>query len=312
MQATRSLEPVADREREFGDVLEMLGTARVNVEESIHALTRIGDELEADPERLDAVDRRLGRTMELARKHRREPEALPELRKELRQRLERIDGAAEARDAAVGKLEEARQAWLDAARALHEERRRVADRLVGDVGRALADLGMEQARLEFMLEFDEQADVASHGADRVDILFSANPGQPPRSLKRVASGGELSRLSLAMIIASAEPAAGLVRIFDEIDAGVGGETAHKVGEFLHRAGEGGQAFCVTHLAQVAARADQQFRVIKRADGNRTRVTVERLDEAARIAELARMLGSATGETSRKHAEALLSGSSRPG
>ncbi|NKI34814.1 DNA repair protein RecN [Wenzhouxiangella sp. XN79A] len=307
VRAIRSLEPLADREPGFGEVLEMLGTARVNLEESVRALSRMHDDLEADPERLDAVDRRLGRAMELARKHRTEPEALPELRRQLRARLERIDGAAEAREAAERALAQARSAWLAAARALHDDRRKVAATLIEAVGEALAALGMDTARLEFELAFDEDAEVSRHGADAVEILFSANPGQPPRSLKRVASGGELSRLSLAMIIAAAEPAAGLVRIFDEIDAGVGGETAHKVGEFLHRAGEGGQAFCVTHLAQVAARADRQFRVLKRAEDGRTRVTVESLDRDARIAELARMLGSTTGRTSRRHAEALLAG-----
>jgi DNA repair protein RecN (Recombination protein N) len=307
VRAIRALQPVADRDAAFGEILEMLGTARVNLEESTRALARATDDLEADPERLDAVDRRLGRAMDLARKHRREPEELPELRRQLRARLERIDGVAEAREAAERDLTRARTAWEEAARTLHDHRRTIADQRTAAVGEALAALGMETARLEFDIEFDERADVAEHGADRVEILFSANPGQPPRSLKRVASGGELSRLSLAMIIASAEPAAGLVRIFDEIDAGVGGETAHRVGEFLHRAGDGGQAFCVTHLAQVAARAQRQYRVLKRAEDGETRVTVEALDGEARIAELARMLGSTTGETSRRHAEALLAG-----
>ena len=307
VRAIRALEPVADRDAAFTEILEMLGTARVNLEESTRALARATDDLEADPERLDAVDRRLGQALDLARKHRRAPEDLPALRRELRARLERIDGAAEAREAAAQALDRARSAWLDAARELHDHRRTLAGQRAATVGEALAALGMETARLEFAIEFDEAAEVAEHGADRIEILFSANPGQPPRSLKRVASGGELSRLSLAMIIASAEPAAGLVRIFDEIDAGVGGETAHKVGEFLQRAGEGGQAFCVTHLAQVAARAQRQFRVLKRTEGGETRVTVEPLDGETRVAELARMLGSTTGETSRRHAEALLAG-----
>lgn len=307
VRAIRALEPVADRDTAFTEILEMLGTARVNLEESTRALARTTDDLEADPERLDTVDRRLGQAMDLARKHRREPEDLPELRHELRARLERIDGAAEAREAAAQALDRARSDWLDAARDLHDHRRTLADQRTATVGEALAALGMETGRLEFAIEFDEAAEVAEHGADRIEILFSANPGQPPRSLKRVASGGELSRLSLAMIIASAEPAAGLVRIFDEIDAGVGGETAHKVGEFLQRAGEGGQSFCVTHLAQVAARARRQFRVLKRTEGGETRVTVEPLDGETRVAELARMLGSTTGETSRRHAEALLAG-----
>lgn len=306
-RARRAVEAVADRDPAFAEVLEMLGTARVHLEESSHGLARLGDELEADPERLDAVDRRLAKIMELARKHRCEPEALPALRIELRERLDRIEGAAEARAAAEQRVAQARSAWLDAARRLHDAREAAAGKHVGSVAEALAALGMDTARIVFELDFDDEATVSTHGADRVEILFSANPGQPPRPLKRVASGGELSRLSLAMIIASAEPARGVVRIFDEIDAGVGGETAHKVGEFLHRAGAGGQAFCVTHLAQVAARADRQYRVLKSATGDRTRVSIEALEGESRVSELARMLGSTQSETSRRHAETLLAG-----
>ncbi|MBY6203470.1 DNA repair protein RecN [Halomonas denitrificans] len=307
VRGIRAIDGVTDRDPAFAEAREMLATARVHLEESGRTLTRLAETLEADPERLDAVDRRLGRIMELARKHRCEPEALPALRGELRDRLERIDNAAEARERAEQTLRQRRAEWLDASRALHEARQSAANSIGEDVADALSALGMDTARIEFEIDFDEGAAVADHGADRVDFLFSANPGQPPRALKRVASGGELSRLSLAMIVASAEPARGVVRIFDEIDAGVGGETAHRVGEFLHRAGADGQAFCVTHLAQVAARADRQYRVVKQSADGRTRVRVDALDSEARVAELARMLGSTTGETSRRHAEALLEG-----
>ncbi|MEM1082428.1 MAG: DNA repair protein RecN, partial [Pseudomonadota bacterium] len=146
-----------------------------------------------------------------------------------------------------------------------------------------------------------------HGADRIEILFSANPGQSPKSLKKVASGGELSRLSLAMIIASADPNQTLTRIFDEIDAGIGGETAHKVGEFLHQTGQQGQSLCVTHLAQVAARADFQLKVEKRAKTSKTLVDIVALSAEDRVAELARMLGSGQSDISRQHALALLRG-----
>ncbi len=309
VRGIRAIDAVTDRDPAFAEAREMLATARVHLEESARTLNRLAESLEADPDRLDAVDRRLGRIMELARKHRCEPESLPPLRTELRDRLERIEGAAEAREQAERALRKRRSEWLDASRALHEARRAAAESIAGDVADALSALGMDTARIEFEIDFDDDDDaaVAEHGADAIELLFTANPGQPPRPLKRVASGGELSRLSLAMIVASAEPARGVVRIFDEIDAGVGGETAHRVGEFLHRAGAGGQAFCVTHLAQVAARADQQYRVIKQSGDSRTRVQVEPLDSKARVAELARMLGSTTGETSRRHAEALLEG-----
>ena len=139
----------------------------------------------------------------------------------------------------------------------------------------------------------------------MEMLFSANPGQSPKPVKRVASGGELSRLSLALIIAAGEQARGRVRIFDEIDAGIGGETAHSVGRFLKQASAAGQAFCVTHLAQVAARADYQLQVDKKTAGRSTRIAIRNLDRDARVTELARMLGSTDSETGRRHAESLL-------
>lgn len=304
-QARRSLEPLGDREPGLAEILEMIGTAQVNLDEAAGELQRLSESLEHDPERLEHVEQRLSRAISLARKHRVSPEALPRVREELAGRIERMDQFQAEREAAEKSLSRADEAWRESARALHEARKRAATRISKKVADALSALGMVDARLEFEVEFNRDAPVSSAGADRVEILFSANPGQSPRPLKRVASGGELSRLSLAMIIGAAENAQGRVRIFDEIDAGVGGETAHAVGRFLKQASETGQAFCVTHLAQVAARADHQFRVVKQPDDAATHVRIERLDGDQRVVELARMLGSADSKTSRRHAESML-------
>jgi DNA repair protein RecN (Recombination protein N) len=268
-------------------------------------LHRLAESLESDPERLAQVDERLSRAHALARKHGVEPEALVRIRADLAERLAGREDFDSRRGALEDRLADAEQAWRERAEALHRARTSAAERLAARVMDALAELGMADAHLRFDVRADDDARVSAHGADRVEILFSANPGQSPRPLKQVASGGELSRLGLALIIAGGEGEPGRVRVFDEIDAGVGGETAHAVGRFLRQAAESGQAFCVTHLAQVAARADQQFRVIKRAEADATRVDVERLDRDARITELARMLGSADADTSRQHAEAML-------
>lgn len=308
-RAARALEPLADRASELAEVVEMVATARVNLDEAGRALNRLNDDLESDPRRLDEIDRRLARALELARKHHVEPEDLTALQHELEQKWERISQYDTEREQAERRLAEARSAWTAAAGKLNKARTKAAGTLAASAADALHALGMADAELtiavEPAVEPREAARVSADGADRIEILFSANPGQTPKPLKRVASGGELSRLSLAMIIASAEPADGLVRIFDEIDAGVGGETAHRVGEFLKKASAGGQAFCVTHLAQVASRADHQFQVLKQPADGTTRVTVQALGRDERIVELARMLGSASSTTSRQHATAML-------
>jgi len=304
--AQRVLEPLADREPALTDVLEMLDTARVNLGEAAAALHRLGDDLENDPASLERVEQRMSTAIALARKHGVEPARLPDAHRRLRERLERLSAFDARRAEAEQALKQAAGQWREAARALGAERRRVADALVDRIVAALSELGMADARVEFHIQHDPERAVAATGADDVELLFSANPGQSPAPLKRVASGGELSRLGLALIIAGGDDAEGRVRIFDEIDAGVGGETAHAVGRFLRRASIGGQAFCVTHLAQVAACADRQFRVTKRPDGNATRVAVQRLDAEQRIVELARMLGSADAKTGREHARAMLS------
>lgn len=304
-RARRALESLTDREPEIAELLEMITTAQVNLDEAGSALQRLNESLESDPVRLERVEQRLATAISLGRKHRVEPDTLPEVRADLARRLERFDQHQAERQRAEEAIDAARDAWRESAEALHKARGRAATAIGKKVSQALSQLGMIDAQLGFDLAFDPEAPVSASGADRVEILFSANPGQSPRPLKRVASGGELSRLSLAMIIGAAESAEGRVRIFDEIDAGVGGETAHAVGRFLKQASEAGQAFCVTHLAQVAARADCQFRVVKQPEDASTRVRIERLDGDQRIVELARMLGSADSDTSRRHAESML-------
>ncbi|MDT8439062.1 MAG: DNA repair protein RecN [Wenzhouxiangellaceae bacterium] len=303
--ASRALTPLTRQEPELAEALDMLASAAVNIEEAARALHRLGDDLEHDPERLAAVENRLARALELARKHRVTAPELPQLSADLGERLARIEGHEDERRKLEAALATAEQTWREHAAQLSQARQSTAVTLAERCATALAELGMDQARVVFEVRPDPEATVARHGSDRVEILFSANPGQPPRALARIASGGELSRFSLGLIIAGADAGTGRVRIFDEIDAGVGGETAHAVGRFLKRAAAGGQAFCVTHLAQVAAAADQQWRVVKQQDGKSTQVRVEALDRAGRVTELARMLGSAESTTSRRHAKAML-------
>lgn len=303
--ALRAIERMRDEAAELGSAAELLETAAVHLDEATRTLQRFQDGLEHDPGRLAEVEQRLERLLGLARKHRVAPDELPAILASLDKRLEAIENF----DARRTELEQARDQthseWAERARALSDARREAAERLAGKVQAALAELGMADARIAFEIEHDPAMRVSPHGADRIELMFSANPGVAPRPLAKVASGGELSRLSLAMIIAGGDDDGDRVRVFDEVDAGVGGETAHAVGRFLKRAGRHTQAFCVTHLAQVAAFADHQWRVSKHKADGQTRVTLEALTAQPRITEIARMLGGADSESARSHARDLL-------
>ncbi len=304
-EAARSLEPLLERDPGLPEVAEMITSASVNIEEAGRTLQRLYDDLEHDPARLAELEQRLGRAGELARKHQVRAEQLPAVHRQLRERLEAIEGYATRREALSKTLETALGVWREAAIDLNRARCEISPVLAHGMRQTLEELGMGEAAVEFRIDHDQDAEVSPSGADRIEILFSANPGQPPRPLSRIASGGELSRFSLAMIIAGSEDGSDRLRLFDEIDAGVGGQTAHAVGRFLRKASRGGQAFCVTHLAQVAACADQQWRVVKNRTKSDTSVSIQHLDREARIQELARMLGSENSGAGRRHAEAML-------
>jgi DNA repair protein RecN (Recombination protein N) len=304
-QAIHALESVRSLDPEIEEAARMLEEAGINIDEAQASLERMSSEDEGDPERLATVNRRLERALDLARKHRIQPAEIPALFDRLAERLDSLENEGERREALAGQLERCERAWREAARALSRSRADAAERLSKRVAERLADLGMDTASLRFEVEPDAEAAPARHGLDRVSIVFSANPGQPLQPLSRVASGGELSRVALALMIAADGGTGPNTRIFDEVDAGVGGETAHAVGRFLREAAGSGQAMCVTHLAQVAACADHQVRVRKEKGKDATALWVEPLDATSRQREIARMLGSADSERSLAHAAELL-------
>lgn len=289
--AIQRLEDAAEIDPELGAPARLLAEAQINLDEAAAALERHAAGLEADPERLAEVDRRLGKALELARKHRIGPAELPALTETLRDRHRALDDVEAERTRLQSALDAARAGWDRAAQALSGERREAGERLAQRINGNLAALGMGDGQVVVQVDPQTEAPVSDHGHDRVEILFTANPGQSPAPLRKIASGGELSRFSLALIAAGEAGESARVRIFDEVDAGVGGETAHAVGRFLKRAAGDGQAFAVTHLAQVAARADHQILVDKSADSGGTHTRVQTLAGKEREAEIARMLGS---------------------
>ncbi len=255
-------------------------------------LTRY-ENLEADERLLERIDQRLDRLTRLKRRY---GDSIPEIQRyvvEARDELAALE-QHEERSAALAREREALSLErLKRARLLHQERRRAAARLEQEIGEELDSLGFRQARfLVAFAELPETPDDARFGpagADGVEFLFSANPGEEPRPLARIASGGEAARIMLALRLVLDDDSEPRLMIFDEVDSGVGGETARLVGEKLARLGRGRQVMCVTHQAQVAAFADHHYRISKQVEGRRTRTRLEKLDEEERVTELARLL-----------------------
>jgi DNA repair protein RecN (Recombination protein N) len=280
--------------------------ATIAAREALNSLRRYTDALEADPARQEWVESRLAAFETVARKHRLDSRDLPALRDSLETELAELEAGAVSEAELQQRLAAARDRYLEAARTLSTARRKAAATLDGKVTQLMQSLGMPGGVFTTRVEPQDPPVFSAHGNDDIEFLVSANPGQPPRPLAKVASGGELSRISLGLQVAAVAAAHLPCLVFDEVDAGVGGAVAEMVGRQLHALSMQGQVLCVTHLPQVASQADHQLRVSKQMAGGKTRTQIEVLDEAARVEELARMLGGATlTERTREHAREML-------
>jgi DNA repair protein RecN (Recombination protein N) len=298
--------------------------ARIRLTETARALQHRLDGLEADPARLDFIEERLATLERLCRKHGGDSGAVLARRAEIEAELAELEGDAENRDELEGKVAAALAAYREAALALSKAREAWGKALVERIEGELKDLGLARAHLSVTLERrrragssllieSEEVDFGRDGIDQVVFLFAPNPGEPPRPLARIASGGELSRIHLALQLASRGEAekARPTLVFDEVDTGIGGAEAAALGAKLQRLAKGGQILAVTHLPQVASHGDLHFKVSKRVDGGRTSVRVEALDAATRVEEVARMLaGRQITDTSLSHARELIAGAAR--
>jgi DNA repair protein RecN (Recombination protein N) len=292
---------------------KLVEEAAISCREAVAALRRYRESLEADPARQEWVEGRLAALEDAARKHRVEVTELSSVKQRLSDELQELRGGARNlaeldRGLAVALAERDR-----AAARLGTARRKSARVLEERVTALMQGLGMPGGVFSVSVESRPDADCAEHGADDVEFLVSANPGQPPRPLARVASGGELSRISLALQVATLNAAHLPCLVFDEVDAGVGGAVAEMVGRQLHTLAAARQVLCVTHLAQVAAQADRQLRVSKLTADGATRTAVQALDAEDRVEEVARMLGGAQITTrTREHAREMLEAAGRAG
>ena len=287
----------------LSDAAQLFETALIQLEESALALRRYQDRLELDPARLNELDHRIDAVTQMARKHRVTPEELPDLLQRLQSRLAELTLRADP--AALAEREaKAEATFRQVAKQLSALRAKTAKALSKAVTAGMQELAMAGGRFEIALEALPGG--ASSGLENVEFLVSANAGQPLRALAKVASGGELSRIGLALqVIASQANPAGTL-IFDEVDVGIGGRVAEIVGRMLRELGKSRQVLCVTHLPQVAAQADWQWSIAKQTSDGATTSSVSVLDHQSRIGEIARMLGGEKiTETTRRHAAEML-------
>lgn len=291
----------------------LLDQAAIQLGEAVDLIRQRLESLDFDAGRAAAVEERLAAFQALARKHRVEPADLPAIAERLAEELATISGAGDRLEALENDCAAVRAALRGAAAKLTAARRKAAKSLAAAVTENLQRLGM--VRSEFHVELEPLAndDIGANGADQLEFLIAPNPGQPAGPLSRVASGGELSRISLAIQLVALARHSAATLIFDEVDAGVGGGIAEIVGLGLKRLSHRRQVLCVTHLAQVASQADQHFVVRKVIRAENTRTSLDSLEGEARIEEIARMLGGVriTPRT-RAHADEMLKANRRTG
>ena len=279
-----------ESEPRLEEVTALLDSARIQADEAASLVERLADELDTDPAQLQELEARLSRLHELARKHRLPMPELATRRDALAEELESLRGAGERAATFAAEREAALEAWRKHARALSQARTKAATALSSAVGAVLGELGMAGSVFAVELQPHGEDAPSATGAERCEFLVSANPGQPPRPLRKVASGGELARISLAIEVAALGLDAVPTMVFDEVDSGIGGAVAEVVGQKLRALGSQRQVLCVTHLPQVAAQGHQHLQVSKAIAGGGAASAVSGLDEKARVEELARMLG----------------------
>ena len=305
-QAQRELSDAGALDPSLGDAADLLAEAEIQVREAVRGLASYRDRLEPDPERLDWVESRLATIRSLALRHHVKESELGELLEQLRSRLDALGSAGESLEAARQRVLQARDTYFRAAKELSTSRVQCAASLSEAVEAQMEVLGLPKGRFRAEIGKKPHDRADATGLDRIEFQVSLNPGQEFGPLSRVASGGELSRISLALEVVAAGATSIPTLIFDEVDAGIGGGVAEIVGRRLADIAAHRQVLCVTHLAQVASQGRQHYRLLKQAHARSTRTCVHALNRKERIEELARMLGGVeiTART-RAHAEEMI-------
>ncbi len=305
-QVLRWLEHYSDSNEIISNCCQLLEAGSVQIQEANSELRHYLDRLELNPDRLNEVEQRLSVIHELARKHRINPEELLNLQDQLQTELDQIDNIDEHVAKLQTQLANTEKDYFIVAKKLSQSRKKAADRLGELVSKNMHQLGMTGGQFAVNLIAEQDQEPKAHGLERIEFTVSANKGQALQALNKVASGGELSRISLAIQVIIASKVATPTLIFDEVDVGVGGKVAEIVGRLLRELANSVQVLCITHLAQVAALGQHHFRVTKQSDKTKTVSDIIKLDAAQRVDEIARMIGGIqiTKQT-RAHAEEML-------
>lgn len=286
--------------------VELLSSTAIQLQEAHNDLTHYIDNIEINPERLFTIEQRLNQIHDLARKHHVEPELLPNIQQSLEQKLVQLLHADEYKAELELQLQAIIKQYHAVTTQLSKSRTTVATKLSQLVTKNMQTLGMEGGKFSINLNPHPQNELHANGAEKIEFMVAANPGQPQQPLNKVASGGEMSRISLALQMITAQKDNTPTLIFDEVDVGIGGATAEVVGKLLRQLGDKAQVLCITHLPQVAAQAQQHLQVQKTTKAKQTTATIHSLDQQLRIEEIARMLGGVNiTQQTLKHAEEML-------
>ncbi|MBF0181914.1 MAG: DNA repair protein RecN [Magnetococcales bacterium] len=309
--AARELEDAARLDASLLPLAEQLRSLQYELEDAADRIRHYADGLDTDPEQLESIDDRLNLIRNLARKHRCQPDDLPDLAERLRKELDSLSSIDRDEQRLATALAASRSAFDTAAAALSLSRKQAATRLAHETEHHLAQLAMPGVRFAATLR-PLRGDPSPSGTEEAEFQISANPGEPLKPLAQVASGGEISRIMLALKTSLADAVTIPTLIFDEVDVGVGGKTAAAIGAKLRQLASGRQILAVTHSPQVASWGDRHLKITKSTLDGRTRVAVASLDHQARIEELARMLaGERITDPARHNAEELLRAASLP-
>ncbi len=301
----RRLDELTRIDQSIQEVLTTLQPAAIAIDEASHALRHYLAKLEADPARLDEVESRLAALEKLKRKYGASIDEVLTFLEQVRRDLAQVEHSSERRDTLAKQAARLSASYEAAASKLTVARKEAARQLARRVENELASLAMEKTRVLIRVE---PAEWSEHGADSVEFLISPNVGEEPKPLEKIASGGELSRVALALKTCTAKPSKSTPRtlVFDEVDAGVGGSAAESVGRRLKKLSGSSQVICVTHLAQIAGFADHHYFVEKHTEKGRTIATIEELSESQRTKEIGRMLsGERVTPEALRHAEQLI-------
>ena len=301
-----TLKDMAEKAKPIEGVIELLENAQIQIDEAVNELRAFSDQFSADPERLEQINRRLSTLHGVARKHKVSPANLSDLIADLRSQLDRFENS----DSEIEKLAAndtlLREQYLKLATDVSKQRKKAAKTLAAKIDSQLQVLGMPHASLEVSLSKLESESPSQQGLESVEFLVATNPGQPAKPLIKVASGGELSRISLAIQVITAQTSQIPSLVFDEVDVGIGGGVAIVVGELLRKLGERTQILCVTHQAQVAGQGHHHFFVAKQSEKKSTLTSIRTLTGDEIIQEVARMLGGEEfSEESLAHAQKMV-------